>query len=155
MPVKAFTIPITVPSSPTNGAVQPVVARMPRPRFSSAATMSISRSTARSTELMSAAVIVARSRSSGFTSESASPTTRATWLLFLEEAGEFRRELLRLLLGAKQLPPLLERAGPRDQRHQEQHDDDELRERAHRHKQIVEREAHVLEAPSGLERVRA
>src|SRR2546430_10561785 len=30
MPVKAFTIPITVPSSPTNGAVEPVVARMPR-----------------------------------------------------------------------------------------------------------------------------
>src|SRR5213595_989093 len=47
IPVKAFTMPITVPSSPTNGAVEPVVARMPRPRFSSAATMRISRSTAR------------------------------------------------------------------------------------------------------------
>src|SRR5437879_5884290 len=55
MPVNAFTMPITVPSSPTNGAVEPVVARIPRPRFSSADTMRISRSTARSTELMSAA----------------------------------------------------------------------------------------------------
>ena len=82
MPVNALTIPITVPSRPTNGAVEPVVARMPRPRFSSADTIRISRSTARSTELMSAAVMVARSRSSGFTSESASPTTRATWLFF-------------------------------------------------------------------------
>src|SRR5438445_8170834 len=50
MPVNAFTIPITVPSRPTNGAVAPVVARIPSPRFSSAATISISRSTARSTE---------------------------------------------------------------------------------------------------------
>ncbi len=49
--------------------------------------MRISRSTARSTELMSAAVIVARSRSSGFTSERASPTTRATWLFFCRSAS--------------------------------------------------------------------
>src|SRR6266566_3733861 len=72
---------------------------------------------------------------------------RAVQLLLLQEARELGRELLRLLLGAPQLPQLLERAGPRDQRHQEQHDDDELRERAHRDEQIVEREAHVLEAP--------
>ena len=78
MPWKAVTIPIVVPSRPTNGAVAPVVARMPRPRFSSAVMISICRSTARSAELMSAAVIVARSRSSGFTSASASPRTRAT-----------------------------------------------------------------------------
>jgi len=78
MPWNAVTIPIVVPSKPTNGAVAPVVARMPRPRFSSAVMMSICRSTARSAELMSAAVMVARSRSSGFTSESASPSTRAT-----------------------------------------------------------------------------
>src|SRR3989442_9504596 len=87
MPVKAFTIPITVPSSPTNGAVEPIVARMPRPRFSSATMISIWRSTARSAELMSAAVMVARSRSSGFTSESASPSTRATWLRFVFSAS--------------------------------------------------------------------
>src|SRR5947209_3564709 len=72
---------------------------------------------------------------------------RAVQLLLLQEARELGRELLRLLLGAPQLPQLLERAGPRDQRHQEQHDDDELREQAHRDEQIVEREAHVLEAP--------
>src|SRR2546422_8327107 len=30
MPVNALTIPITVPSRPTNGAVEPVVAKMPR-----------------------------------------------------------------------------------------------------------------------------
>ena len=34
MPVKAFTIPIVVPSRPTNGAVAPTVASTPRPRFS-------------------------------------------------------------------------------------------------------------------------
>src|SRR5881296_3051155 len=71
----------------TTGSTAPVVARMPRPRFSSADTIRISRSTARSTELMSAAVMVARSRSSGFTSESASPTTRATWLFFCFSAS--------------------------------------------------------------------
>src|ERR1041385_4690731 len=68
-------------------AVEPVVARMPSPRFSSAETIRISRSTARSTELMSAAVMVARSRSNGLTSESASPTTRATWLFFCFSAS--------------------------------------------------------------------
>ena len=50
-----------------NGAVAPVVARIPSPRFSSDVMISICRSTARSAELMSPAVIVARSRSSGFT----------------------------------------------------------------------------------------
>ncbi len=74
------TIPIVVPSSPTNGAVEPTVARMPRPRLNSESTISIWRSTARSAELMSAAVIVARSRSNGFTSWSAPPSTRETWL---------------------------------------------------------------------------
>src|SRR6266516_1408688 len=56
---------------------------------------------------------------------------RAVQLLLLQEARELGRELLRLLLGAPQLPQLLERAGPRDQRHQEQHDDDELRDLSH------------------------
>ena len=87
MPVKAFTIPIVVPSRPTNGAVAPIVARMPRPRFSSATMINIWRSTARSAELMSAAVMVARSRSSGFTSASASPSTRATWLRLVFSAS--------------------------------------------------------------------
>src|ERR1700694_5061451 len=67
--------------------VAPVVARMPRPRFNSAVMMSIWRSTARSAELMSAAVIVARSRSNGFTSASASPSTRATWLFLFFSAS--------------------------------------------------------------------
>jgi hypothetical protein len=59
---------------------------MPMPRLKSARVMSICRSTARSAELMSAAVIVARSRSSGFTSANASPTTRATWLFLFFSA---------------------------------------------------------------------
>ena len=56
MPWKAFTMPIVVPSRPTNGAVAPVVASTARPRFISTSCMSISRSTARSAELMSATV---------------------------------------------------------------------------------------------------
>src|SRR6266571_4673843 len=78
MPTNAFTIPIVVPRRPTNGAVEPTVPSTPSPRLNSASTISIWRSTARSAELMSAAVMVARSRSSGFTSDSASPSTRAT-----------------------------------------------------------------------------
>ena len=88
MPVKAFTIPIVVPRRPTNGAVAPTVASMPVPRLNSASTISIWRSTARSAELMSAAVMVARSRSSGFTSASASPSTRETWLFLFFSARE-------------------------------------------------------------------
>ncbi len=49
--------------------------------------ISIWRSTARSAELMSAAVMVARSRSSGFTSASAPPSTRATWLVLFFSAS--------------------------------------------------------------------
>jgi hypothetical protein len=60
---------------------------MPVPRLKSARMMSICRSTARSAELMSAAVIVARSRSSGFTSERASPSTRETWLFLFFSAS--------------------------------------------------------------------
>ena len=56
--------------------------------MNSASTISIWRSTARSAELMSAAVMVARSRSSGFTSASASPSTRATWLFLFFSASE-------------------------------------------------------------------
>jgi hypothetical protein len=63
MPVNEFTMPIVVPSRPTNGAVEPTVARTPMPRFSSAWRISICRSTARSAELMSAEVTVERSRS--------------------------------------------------------------------------------------------
>ena len=88
MPVKAFTMPMVVPSRPTNGAVEPTVARMPVPRLNSASTISIWRSTARSAELMSAAMMVARSRSSGFTSASASPSTRETWLFLFFSARE-------------------------------------------------------------------
>ena len=36
MPRNAFKIPTTVPNSPTKGAVEPMVARPPRPRFNSA-----------------------------------------------------------------------------------------------------------------------
>ena len=82
MPVKAFTIPIVVPSRPTNGAVAPTVASTPRPRLNSASVISIWRSTARSAELMSAEVMVARSWIRGFTSPSAPPSTRATWLFW-------------------------------------------------------------------------
>ena len=41
MPVKAFTIPIVVPSRPTNGAVAPTVASTPRPRLNSDSVISI------------------------------------------------------------------------------------------------------------------
>ena len=34
MPMKLFMMPQTVPNSPTNGAVAPIVARMPMPTFS-------------------------------------------------------------------------------------------------------------------------
>ena len=88
MPVKAFTIPIVVPRRPTNGAVEPTVARSPVPRLNSESTISIWRSTARSAELMSAAVMVARSRSRGFTSARASPRTRETWLFLFFSARE-------------------------------------------------------------------
>ncbi len=56
MPWKAFTMPIVVPSRPTNGAVAPTVASTARPRFSSEMMISMLRSTARSAELMSATV---------------------------------------------------------------------------------------------------
>ena len=88
MPTNAFTMPIVVPSRPTNGAVEPTVPRTPSPRLNSESTISICRSTARSAELMSAAVMVARSRSSGFTSASASPSTRETWLFLFFSARE-------------------------------------------------------------------
>jgi hypothetical protein len=77
MPVKAFTMPIVVPRRPTNGAVEPTVASTPRPRFWSTIVISISRSTARSAELMSATV-TEPSVMSGLTSSSALPSTRAT-----------------------------------------------------------------------------
>ena len=87
MPVKAFTIPIVVPSSPTNGAVEPTVAMMPRPRLNSASVMQhlpLDRPLGR--------VDVGRGDggpvgSSGFTSESASPRTRATWLFLFFSAS--------------------------------------------------------------------
>jgi hypothetical protein len=70
-------MPIVVPSSPTNGAVAPVVARNARPRFSSVMIKSMLRSMARSAELMSATV-TEPSWIRGFTSPSAPPSTRAT-----------------------------------------------------------------------------
>ncbi len=77
MPTNALTIPIVVPSRPTNGAVAPTVASTPRPRLSSTIVISISRSTARSAELMSATVTLP-SWISGLISERALPSTRAT-----------------------------------------------------------------------------
>ena len=74
MPVNEFTMPIVVPSSPTNGAVAPTVASTPRPRFSLVISISMLRSTARSAELMSATV-TEPSAISGFTSPSAPPST--------------------------------------------------------------------------------
>src|SRR5450756_2397907 len=56
MAANEFTIPIVVPRSPTNGAVAPTVAIMPKPRFRSVIVISISRSIARSAELMSPTV---------------------------------------------------------------------------------------------------
>ena len=47
MPLKAFKMPTTVPNSPTKGAVEPIVARPPSPRLSSAWTMASVRSRAR------------------------------------------------------------------------------------------------------------
>ena len=67
MPVKAFTIPIVVPSNPTNGAVEPTVAMTPMPRLKSASVMSI-HARRRAPPIDVAEVIVARSESSGFTS---------------------------------------------------------------------------------------
>jgi len=78
MAVNEVTIPIVVPSRPTNGAVEPTVASMGVPRLNWDSTIIICRSMARSAELMSADVIVARSRSNGFTSVSAPPSTFAT-----------------------------------------------------------------------------
>ena len=47
MPLNALMMPTTVPNSPTNGAVEPMVARLEMPRFSSACTMASARSRAR------------------------------------------------------------------------------------------------------------
>src|SRR5271167_899008 len=47
MPLKAFRMPTTVPNSPTKGAVEPIVAKPPKPRFSSAWTIASVRSSAR------------------------------------------------------------------------------------------------------------
>src|SRR5262249_61944080 len=44
MPLNAFKMPTTVPNKPTNGAVEPIVARAERPRFISACTMATERS---------------------------------------------------------------------------------------------------------------
>ena len=77
MPVNAFTIPIVVPSSPTNGAVAPTVASTARPRFRLVISRSMLRSTARSAELMSATV-TEPSWMRGLTSPSAPPSTSAT-----------------------------------------------------------------------------
>ena len=45
--LNAFMMPTTVPNSPTNGAVEPMVARLLTPRFSSAWTIASARSSAR------------------------------------------------------------------------------------------------------------
>ena len=136
--LNAVTMPIVVPSRPTNGAVEPTVARMPRPRLNSESTISICRSTARSAELMSAAVMVARSRSSGFTSCSAPPRTRATWLalvllgqrdglvelLFLNRPGEVRARTSAWRGALVDLPELVQGDRQRKERHDQQRDDD-------------------------------
>ena len=103
----ASTIPMVVPSRPTNGAVEPTVARMPRPRLKSESSMQhlpLDRPLGR--------VDVGRGdggpvAEQGLHFRSAPPSTRATWLrlvllgqrdglvelLFLDGAGELRREL--------------------------------------------------------------
>jgi hypothetical protein len=130
---------------------------MPMPRLKSASVMSISRSTARSTELMSAEVIVARSESSGFTSESASPTTRATWLflfcsarvmaplqvLLLDGAGELRRELPGGRLAPHDADELGDRDGQRQERHESQDDHDALGEGSGRSPQVQQIYIHL------------
>src|SRR5213078_2814445 len=139
MPVNAFTIPITVPSRPTNGAVDPVVARMPRPRFSSADTIRISRSTARLTDHARHVALLLL----------LGELDRTVELLLLQEAGELGREPPRLPLRPEDLVQLLEGARPREDGHRRQDQDDGLREQAHRDEQVVKREAHGANAPLG------
>src|SRR5688500_19137776 len=58
---RSFTIPIVVPSSPTKGAVEPVVARKARPRFRLVSSSSMLRSIARdrkSTRLNSSHLVI-------------------------------------------------------------------------------------------------
>src|SRR4051812_3628916 len=77
MPMKARTMPRVVPSSPTKGAVAPMVASRPMPLFRSLASRICSRSTDRSQETI-AAPAARGSSSRGATSRSDSPSTRAT-----------------------------------------------------------------------------
>src|SRR4029077_10131466 len=84
MPLKAFKMPTTVPNSPTNGAVDPIVARAERPRFISACTMATERSRPRL-----AASITSASETcceADWNSESPVATTLAMWLFLFRSA---------------------------------------------------------------------
>src|SRR5882762_3655809 len=85
MPLKAFKIPTTVPKSPTKGAVEPMVAKLPSPLFSSAWTIASVRSKARfeaSTISPGISVLAWCARNS----IRPACTTLAKWLLLLRSA---------------------------------------------------------------------
>ncbi len=80
--LNAFRMPTTVPNSPTNGAVEPMVAKPPRPRFNSACTMASARSRAR---LEASICSPGMSADSPWARNSCKPavTTLARWLFLL------------------------------------------------------------------------
>ena len=144
MPVNAFTMPIVVPSSPTNGAVAPTVASTARPRFRFVISRSMLRSTARSAELMSATVTEPSAMQRLHFTERAAEhegdvrllvalgeTDRFGEVVFLEELRELRRELDRFLLRLPQVPPLRDHDRERVDGHDRHHDHDALGEVAH------------------------
>src|SRR5581483_10961676 len=67
-------------------------------------------------------------------------------VVFLEELRELGGELPRLVLRRAEIPPLLDHDREREDRHDRQHNDNPLRERAHRYEEVYEREIHLDDA---------
>src|SRR5882762_2579950 len=86
MPLNAFRMPTTVPNSPTNGAVDPMVARPPSPRFSSACTIASVRSRARLEASMVSPGISPGLSWWALNSIKPAVTTFARWLFLLRSA---------------------------------------------------------------------
>src|SRR5580704_13011722 len=86
IPLKAFRMPTTVPNRPTKGAVEPIVARPPSPRFSSACTIASVRSRARFEASMVSPGISPGESWWALNSIRPAVTTLARWLFLLRSA---------------------------------------------------------------------
>jgi len=80
---KALMMPTTVPNRPTKGAVAPMVAKPPRPRFSSAWVMATERSRPR---LLASMISSSGKPAEDWKSAKPAATTLAMWLFLLRSA---------------------------------------------------------------------